>query len=177
MLSKILCVDPLKRYKVDQILEHNWCTMIGSNFVAQGLIVGYHRMPIDEDIINTMVSYDYDQEYSKKCIDANKHNHITTAYYLLLKKKLKEGKDSPADISSEKFDYEQVQPLNRRTNAASDARLSTGGKVRVRHIKSIGSDSGSKNLKDLSMVDVSINKSLKKSRNVIMVRQRKSEVA
>jgi 5'-AMP-activated protein kinase catalytic alpha subunit len=32
-----------------------------------------------------------DSEYAAKCIDANKHNHLSTTYYLLLKKILKDG--------------------------------------------------------------------------------------
>lgn len=38
------------------------------------------------------------------CIDANKHNHITTSYHLLLRKHLLEGGESEADINSKKFD-------------------------------------------------------------------------
>lgn len=125
LLTHVLCVDPLRRYKVEQILEHRWCMTAGSKFVPQGLVVGYHRMPIDQDIISMMANYGYEEEYSKKCIDANKHNNITAAYFLLLKKKLKEGTASNADISNERFDYEQVKPLNHRQHVVSDARLST----------------------------------------------------
>ena len=32
-----------------------------------------------------------DKRYSVQCIQANRHNHITSYYYLLLKKKLIEG--------------------------------------------------------------------------------------
>jgi len=31
------------------------------------------------------------REYVIKCINANKHNHVTTSYYLLLKKAEKAG--------------------------------------------------------------------------------------
>jgi len=62
-------------------------------------------MPIDNNILQQLKAYNFDLEYSSKCIDANKHNQITTAYYLLLKKLLKDGGKSPADISSDDFDY------------------------------------------------------------------------
>ena len=70
-------------------------------------------MPIDMDILGRLKEFNFEIDYAEKCIDANKHNHISTAYYLLLKKHLKGGGTSPADISSSKFDYEQVEPLKR----------------------------------------------------------------
>lgn len=106
LLENILCVDPEKRYNITQILAHRWCRLAGSAKVPQGLVVGFHRMPIDNSILEQLKIHGFDLEYSSKCIDANKHNHITTAYYLLLKKLLKGGGKSPADISSADFDYE-----------------------------------------------------------------------
>jgi hypothetical protein len=35
-----------------------------------------------------------------KCINANKHNHVTTTYYLLLKRYEQQG-----DISEKEFEY------------------------------------------------------------------------
>lgn len=34
----------------------------------------------------------FQKEYAIKCLDANKHNHVTTCYYLLLKRLEREGK-------------------------------------------------------------------------------------
>jgi hypothetical protein len=42
-------------------------------------------------------------EYAKKCIEANKHNHVTTTYYLLLQKHLRNGGKSSADLSNPSF--------------------------------------------------------------------------
>lgn len=76
-------------------------------------MVGYHRMPIDTDILNKLAEFNFDLEYSSRCIQANKHNHITTTYYLLLKKHLRSGQTSNADLSSPYFDYSAVQPFKR----------------------------------------------------------------
>ncbi len=70
-------------------------------------------MPIDKSILEQLVGYNFDLDHSSKCIDANKHNHVTTAYYLLFKKMLKEGGRSTADISSDEFDYDKVKPFRR----------------------------------------------------------------
>jgi 5'-AMP-activated protein kinase catalytic alpha subunit len=34
----------------------------------------------------------FQREYAIRCLDANKHNHATTCYYLLLKKMERDGK-------------------------------------------------------------------------------------
>jgi 5'-AMP-activated protein kinase catalytic alpha subunit len=76
-------------------------------------VVGFHRIPIDRTILEKLKDFNFDIEYAERCIEANKHNHITTAYYLLLKKNLKTGYKSNADLSSIDFDYSSVQPFRR----------------------------------------------------------------
>ncbi len=57
-----------------------------------------------------MQQFDFNLEFSEKCIDANKHNHVTTTYYLLLKKYLESGGKSLYDINSPDFDSETIIP-------------------------------------------------------------------
>ena len=113
MLSKVLNVDPSKRFSIQEIYEHPWCRQITEIPLNSGIMVGYHRMPIDSNILNQLSEYNFDLEYSSRCIEANKHNHITTTYYLLLKKHLKGGSQSNADLSSPNFDYNAVEPFKR----------------------------------------------------------------
>ena len=43
----------------------------------------------EDDCIDTSflpINFDYKKDYVVRCLNANKHNHITTSYYLLLKK-------------------------------------------------------------------------------------------
>lgn len=115
LIGGILNVNPAKRLKIPDILDHDWCKQNDWDInPSAGLIVGYHRMPIDTNILNKLKQFDFEIEYAEKCIDANKHNHISTTYYLLLKKHLKNGGESPADLSSSEFDYQQVEPLKRQ---------------------------------------------------------------
>ena len=60
-------------------------------------------MPIDPEILQSLSQYDMDVEYARKCLEANKHNHITATYYLLFKKHLKGGGESIADPRSPKY--------------------------------------------------------------------------
>lgn len=67
-------------------------------------------MPIDEDVVETLKEQDYEKDYVVKCLDANKHNDATTAYYLRLKRNLINGTHSKADINSEVFDESLLEP-------------------------------------------------------------------
>ena len=42
--------------------------------------------------------FNIDIQYAAKCIQANKHNHVSASYYLLMKEKIKKGEVSIADV-------------------------------------------------------------------------------
>lgn len=91
ILKGILETDPDKRLTIEQIRNHPWYKQ-NDEVIYNGIIVGSDQIPIDDDILEEMKKFDYDLDYSRKCIEANKHNHITATYNLLLKSKLREGK-------------------------------------------------------------------------------------
>lgn len=93
---------------MQEIYNHAWCKQVTDIPLTSGIIVGYHRIPVDKEILNKLNEFDFDIDYAERCIEANKHNHITTTYYLLLKKHLKEGYSSLADLGSPTFDYSTV---------------------------------------------------------------------
>jgi 5'-AMP-activated protein kinase catalytic alpha subunit len=51
LLEKILNVDPSKRYSLEEIYAHPWCKQVDNIPLNSGIIVGYHRMPIDHTIL------------------------------------------------------------------------------------------------------------------------------
>lgn len=108
LLEKILNVNPTKRYRLQEIYAHEWCQQVSDIPLNSGIIVGYHRIPVDKVILGKLAEFAFDLEYAERCIEANKHNHITTTYYLLLKKHLRAGQGSLADLSSPSFDYNSV---------------------------------------------------------------------
>lgn len=57
----------------------------------KGLIVGYNSIPNEETILSILKEKGFQKEYAVRCLDANKHNHVTTCYYLLLKKHERDG--------------------------------------------------------------------------------------
>lgn len=86
--------------------------------------MGIDPVPMDPIILESLSQYKIDVEYARKCLEANKHNHITATYYLLLKKHLRSGGDSIADPRSPKYDpkyFFRRQPGFARLTTAQEA--------------------------------------------------------
>eukprot|EP00931_Biecheleriopsis_adriatica_P060043 TRINITY_DN36031_c0_g1_i1.p1 TRINITY_DN36031_c0_g1~~TRINITY_DN36031_c0_g1_i1.p1 ORF type:complete len:650 (-),score=108.60 TRINITY_DN36031_c0_g1_i1:66-2015(-) len=85
LISGMLTTDPTKRMTLADIRNHVW----------------YRQMPeaslrdradmdaLDEDILDQLDSYGFPREYATKCLQTNKHNHVTTTYYLIKEKQLR----------------------------------------------------------------------------------------
>ncbi|OMJ87382.1 hypothetical protein SteCoe_10887 [Stentor coeruleus] len=87
MISCILDTDPDKRYTIEDIRKHSWFNQISTK-TTEGILVGYTQIPINKEILQKLSDFNINIEHGQKCIEANKHNHITTTYYLLMKKYL-----------------------------------------------------------------------------------------
>ena len=84
--------------------------------------------------------YGFAQEESRKNILANKHDHITTTYYLILKKMIREGKASIADLVSKEFrefisnTMNLLENVNKKINDSDSTR-----KLKEEKLKSMNS--------------------------------------
>lgn len=76
--------------------------------------MGYDRVPIDLDILKQIKALGIDSDNTFKSLEANRHSGVTTTYYLLLKKQLKSGHQSKADICSVKFDRSLLIPFKKK---------------------------------------------------------------
>jgi len=44
-------------------------------------------MPIEEALLNQIIDeYNFEKDYSIKCLESNRHNHITATYHLISKR-------------------------------------------------------------------------------------------
>jgi len=59
--------------------------------------------------LELLVEYNFKKDYAVKCINANKHNHVTTSYYLLLKRYEQLGEVSEKDF--EFYDDKKINAL------------------------------------------------------------------
>lgn len=73
-------------------------------------MIGYDIIPVDEEILYKLQDYNFDTQSARKWVEANKHNYLTTAYYLLLKNHIRGGGVSIADISVDYIDPKLLTP-------------------------------------------------------------------
>ena len=107
--------NPEKRFRVEDIRKHKWWNLGSTQkSYSHGIIVGYNRIPIDDVVLDAVVSLGFDQDFSRKCIEANRHNEVTTTYYLLLKKYVRNGGVSKTYLNSKHFDPTLIEPLKKK---------------------------------------------------------------
>ena len=75
LLTRILTTDPEKRLSINEIKSHPWFSINYPIYKNEGLIFGYNRIPIQDEILKIMETKEFDPQYVERCIDANKHNH------------------------------------------------------------------------------------------------------
>ncbi|CAD8087328.1 unnamed protein product [Paramecium sonneborni] len=113
-LKGILNINPEKRFNLEQIKSHPWFKLYRrSHPIPPGIIIGFHRIPIDINIVQQLKERGFNEDYVKICLDANKQNNVTTSYFLLMKKHLMNGGISTADINSIYFDSKLLEPIQR----------------------------------------------------------------
>jgi 5'-AMP-activated protein kinase, catalytic alpha subunit len=105
LINRILTTDPEKRITISEIKQHPWFNIQKQTLSrVPGTIIGIDSAPIDVTILKMLESHDIDVDYARKCIEANKKNHITATYFLLLKKHIRGGGESIADARKPTYD-------------------------------------------------------------------------
>ena len=112
LIKNCLNVDPLKRYDLNQIRNHQWFNLVKPVEKCPGIIIGYNKIPYDENIINLCCEYGYDKDLVLKSVLNCKFDRNYSIYYLVLKKKVREGYKSCSDLFSEKF----IEYINNKNN-------------------------------------------------------------
>lgn len=88
-ISKILNTDPETRIRISEIRSHPYMKAYQKDIKARepGLFPGLQKMPYQRDLLNKLISdFQFEEEYSIRCLEANRHNHITATYHLINKK-------------------------------------------------------------------------------------------
>ena len=98
LISKILKTNPEERYTINQIKNHKWFKSVTQE-INTGIIIGEDVIHVENKVLLLLEQYGVAGEVARKHLEANKHNHITTTYYLLLRKNrlkpVKESMDAP----------------------------------------------------------------------------------
>jgi len=100
LIKRILTVDPEKRFTLEQIKTHPWFSFYkGYVNIPKGIILGYHEVSIDPLVLEQVVALGFNKELARSSVQNNRHNKITALYYLFLRKFVRSGHVSCADIS------------------------------------------------------------------------------
>eukprot|EP00930_Biecheleria_cincta_P028345 TRINITY_DN19784_c0_g1_i2.p1 TRINITY_DN19784_c0_g1~~TRINITY_DN19784_c0_g1_i2.p1 ORF type:complete len:711 (-),score=139.88 TRINITY_DN19784_c0_g1_i2:106-2238(-) len=85
LIQGMLTTEPTKRMTLADIRRHVWYNQIPEASLRDREDYG----SLDEDILDQLDSYGFPREYAAKCLQTNKHNHVTTTYYLIKEKQLR----------------------------------------------------------------------------------------
>ena len=101
LIRKVLNTEPSKRYTIADIRGHEWYNQV-KPVEMEGIVIGKDRVPVIEEFLSKIQDCFVTSGISPNCnldqtvtyIQNNKHNQITSTYYLLIKKKQREtGRD------------------------------------------------------------------------------------
>lgn len=92
LIAGMLTTDPEKRMSLKDIRKHQWYCQIPES----SLMDRDDMENLDEAILDQLDNYGFPREYATKCIQSNKHNHVTTTYYLIREKQLRSESLGPA---------------------------------------------------------------------------------
>ena len=100
LIKRILSNDVNKRITIQEIREHPWFGKV-EIYRVEGLLINSVVIPIDEEVVKKLSEIEFSKEDIRCSVLSNKHNHITTAYYLLVKSKQKKQENSVSDLFSD----------------------------------------------------------------------------
>ena len=104
VIRRILNTDPEQRYGVPDIRNHTWSLQVKDKNRDAGLFPGKEKMPVEEKLFAKIVDeFNFDRKYAMKCVQDNRHNHITACYHLIDRrnKKLKDRQESYQQTKNE----------------------------------------------------------------------------
>ena len=131
VLKRMLNTDPEERVGLDDLRKHPWWALSREE-TASGLLIGTSRIPIDSTVVKGLSEYGFAADFTYSSLEANKYNPATAAYYLLLKRRLRDGDVVDADEGARSVLYStspgKFEVKNQRLLEISHRRNgSTGG--------------------------------------------------
>ncbi|CAD8077667.1 unnamed protein product [Paramecium sonneborni] len=85
LLKNILNTDPKKRFTIPQIKNHKWSKQ--ARIEEQYNLIGHENIIVDEILVEQLKTlYGVDPIICRKKVKKNRHDHITTLYYLQIQK-------------------------------------------------------------------------------------------
>merc|ERR550534_1671609 len=94
LIRGMLTTDPDQRMTLKRIREHAWYRQMPEaslkDFENEGVL--------EEEILDQLDAFGFPRDYSVRCLLGNRHNHLTTTYYLLKEKRFRDTDVRGSDI-------------------------------------------------------------------------------
>ena len=149
-LHRILTTDPRNRITIPQMKKHPWFNLVNPKInMSEGLLLDKVIVPIDENIIYIMVNqYKFNGEEIRTNLLLNNHNHITTTYFLILNKKLRNGEKTIGNMKSKEFIKYIHSPINFLSHYQNNMKKIIQMRARIVENKSKSIEKDNKNRKN-----------------------------
>ena len=106
LIKHCMNINVNERYNLEQIKNHKWFNLVKDNLRRPGIINEVNVIPIDKEVVWYCKEYGFNDDDVVKSVKDNLFDRNYAIYYILLKKMVREGYESIADLRSEKFlDY------------------------------------------------------------------------
>ena len=100
-IDSILVVNPKYRANINDIKNNKW---FKKNYKPSfGLFNSICEIPVSNLIVKEMMKMGYNKNKIIENIKNNRHNNLSTIYYLLVKQKIKKGIETESDLISNSF--------------------------------------------------------------------------
>ena len=114
LINSILVVNPKYRANINDIKNNKW---FKKNYKPSlGLFNSVCDIPVSNLIVKEMLKMGYNKNKIIDNVKNNRHNNISTVYYLLVKQKLKKGIETESDLISNSFQEYIKKQYNKLLN-------------------------------------------------------------
>ena len=111
LIHNLLNTNPKKRIKISKIKKHYWIKFHSNGLNSEGkslfnigLFIDKYVIPIDEEVVNDIEKlFKIPKMKTRIEVLSNNSNDYTSLYYLMVNKKINNGKKSIADFKSDLF--------------------------------------------------------------------------
>ena len=80
LIKRVLNTDPERRYTIEQIKAHPWFNLYkGYVNIPKGIITGYHDIPIDEMLVENVMTFGYERDVIKQSTQQNNDSVLPDA--------------------------------------------------------------------------------------------------
>ena len=103
LIKNCMNINPDLRFDIQSIKKHKWFNLVKDSQSRPGIVYGINIIPIDLEVVWYCKEFGFDDSLVVNSVKNNLFDRNYAIYYILLKKMIREGYESIADLRSEKF--------------------------------------------------------------------------